>query len=566
MTSTTPAPVQQTPEPKRAFMPKTTLSRQLATLAAIVILAFAGYGLWSIGRLKVTAVNGPSYERIKLGLTLDAQMSPPDLNILESYLVVNQMLRATGALARESYIDQLSMLRKRYQDGHDFWKTQNLPPNLADLLLVDSYEPARSFFDVTFDSLVPALNDGNAAATTDAMQQISGYFASHEEAAALTLEEIRKLRESEEAKASSVVSSTITSMIAILVALLLVVGGWLFYTGRSVLRILGGEPEVIKQAVKQLSQGDLRIKLMLRNNDTGSVMAGIVQMRDQIAALVRDIQRAGIQVTSSSTQLLASSQELKATINQQVASTREVTASSQQISATREDLQTTMADVAALTNQTAQAAGQGQNGIRRMTATMETMETASREIGQKLSAINEKVTNITSVVTTINKIADQTNLLSLNASIEAAKAGEYGQGFSVVAREIRRLADQTAVATLDIEKMVKDMQSSVSSGVMGMEKFAQDVQSTVTEVTTIGSQVTQIIEQIQGLSPRIESVNHGMESQSVGANQILEAMNQLGQSTMATAQSQRELEQVTEGLKGAAAELHLSVQQFALDR
>ena len=103
------------------------------------------------------------------------------------------------------------------------------------------------------------------------------------------------------------------------------------------------------------------------------------------------------------------------------------------------------------------------------------------------------------MVTTINKVADQTNLLSLNAAIEAAKAGEFGQGFAVVAREIRRLADQTAIATLDIEQMVKEMQSSVSSGVMGMEKFAQEVQSAVREVNEISGQIAHIIEQVQGL-------------------------------------------------------------------
>ena len=101
---------------------------------------------------------------------------------------------------------------------------------------------------------------------------------------------------------------------------------------------------------------------------------------------------------------------------------------------------------------------------------------------------------------------------------------------------------------------------------MGMEKFAQDVQGTVSEVTTIGSQVTNIIEQIQALSPNIESVNQGMEQQSVGANQITVAMTQLGQLTMASAQSQRQLDQVTAGLQGAAAELQRSVQRFVLAR
>lgn len=80
------------------------------------------------------------------------------------------------------------------------------------------------------------------------------------------------------------------------------------------------------------------------------------------------------------------------------------------------------------------------------------------------------------MVTTITEVVDQTNLLSLNAAIEAEKAGEYSRGFAVVARENRRLADQTAVATLDIECIVNEMWASVSAGVVGMEPFAHEVQ------------------------------------------------------------------------------------------
>jgi methyl-accepting chemotaxis protein WspA len=197
-----------------------------------------------------------------------------------------------------------------------------------------------------------------------------------------------------------------------------------------------------------------------------------------------------------------------------------------------------------------------------MGTTMEKMASASTAIAEKLADINAKVTNITSVVTTINKVADQTNLLSLNAAIEAAKAGEFGQGFAVVAREIRRLADQTAIATLDIEQMVKEMQSSVSSGVMGMEKFAQEVQSAVREVNDISGQIARIIEQVQGLGPRFESVNEGMESQSVGARQITEAMIQLSEATRNTAESQRDAVRAIESLDQAARVLHREVSRF----
>ena len=120
---------------------------------------------------------------------------------------------------------------------------------------------------------------------------------------------------------------------------------------------------------------------------------------------------------------------------------------------------------------------------------MKQLAESTASISAKLGMIREKAGNINVVVTTITKVADQTNLLSINAAIEAEKAGEYGRGFLVVAREIRRLADQTAVATLDIERMVRQMQDAVSAGVMEMDKFTDEVRSGVGQVTQINQLV-----------------------------------------------------------------------------
>ena len=134
-------------------------------------------------------------------------------------------------------------------------------------------------------------------------------------------------------------------------------------------------------------------------------------------------------------------------------------------------------------------------------------------MAEKLAVLNEKAGRINTVVTTINKVADQTNLLSLNAAIEAEKAGEYGLGFAVVAREIRRLADQTAVATYDIERMVKEMESAVNAGRDGHGTLLRRVRQGVADVREVGGELTQIIEQVQALAPRFEAVNEGMQSQ-----------------------------------------------------
>ena len=176
----------------------------------------------------------------------------------------------------------------------------------------------------------------------------------------------------------------------------------------------------------------------------------------------------------------------------------------------------------------ADLAGSGQSAIANMEATMRQIMEASGAVTAKLAVLSEKTANINSVVTTITKVADQTNLLSLNAAIEAEKAGEYGLGFAVVAMEIRRLADQTAVATYDIEKMVKEMQSAVAAGVMGMDKFSDEVRRGVEEVRQVSAHLAQIIDQVQLLTPRFQMVNEGMHAQASGAQQISDTMEATG--------------------------------------
>ena len=178
---------------------------------------------------------------------------------------------------------------------------------------------------------------------------------------------------------------------------------------------------------------------------------------------------------------------------------------------------------------------------------------AAGSINAKLAVLNEKAGNINQVVTTITKVADQTNLLSLNAAIEAEKAGEYGRGFAVVATEIRRLADQTAVATYDIEQMVKEIQSAVSAGVMGMDKFSEEVRRGMQEVQQVGGQLSQIIQQVQALAPRFEAVNEGMQAQATGAEQISQALTQLSEAAQQTVESLRQSNQAIDELNQAAA-------------
>jgi len=178
--------------------------------------------------------------------------------------------------------------------------------------------------------------------------------------------------------------------------------------------------------------------------------------------------------------------------------------------------------------------------------------------------VRQKASDINAVVTTITKVADQTNLLSINAAIEAEKAGEYGRGFLVVAREIRRLADQTAVATLDIENMVRQMQGAVSAGVMEMDKFSEEVRVGVAKVSEINGAMGQIIEQVHGLNERFQVVNDAMGQQSGGTRQINDAMLSLVGGVQQTSHSLKEFHAVTENLRDSADSLKRQVAHFTI--
>ncbi|MEH2087413.1 HAMP domain-containing methyl-accepting chemotaxis protein [Nostoc sp.] len=322
------------------------------------------------------------------------------------------------------------------------------------------------------------------------------------------------------------------------------------------------------RVAEQISLGNLTTKIAADSNskdEMNRLLTAFQTMTQNLNTLIRQVQHSGIQVTSSATQIAASGKQLEGTLIEQVASTNEVAAATKEISATSRELVSAMEQVATISQITTTAANDSQKDIVRMETTMRQLAEATNAIAARLGVISEKANNINTIVVTITKVADQTNLLSLNAAIEAEKAGEYGLGFAVVAREIRRLADQTAVATLDIEQMVKQMQSSVSTGVMEMDKFAAEVGRNIEDVASISTQVGQIIQQVQDLNPRFEFVNQGMETQSVGAQQISETMVQLSSTSVQSTDSLREINHAIAQLNQVAQGLRQEIARFQVE-
>ncbi|MCX6878495.1 MAG: methyl-accepting chemotaxis protein [Verrucomicrobia bacterium] len=335
-----------------------------------------------------------------------------------------------------------------------------------------------------------------------------------------------------------------------------------FLIARNITRALSR----IESAASRMAGGDFTLTLedTARGDEIGTLSRSFTTMIKALADLITQVQRSGLQVNSSAVAIAATTKEQQTTAGEVATTSAEISATAKEMSATSSELLKTADKVSTVAEQASALAADGKDGLGRMGEIMRGILDASTGITAKLGVMNEKAGNINAVVSTIGKVADQTNLLSLNAAIEAEKAGEYGRGFAVVATEIRRLADQTAASTGDIEQMVKEMVSAVSSGVMGMDKFAEELRRGAAEIASVGGQLDRVISEVQSLAPSVESVSEGMRSQTLGAQQISEALSQLGEAARLTAESIRDSSRAIEQLNEATRGLQSGVTRFKL--
>ena len=422
----------------------------------------------------------------------------------------------------------------------------------------------NAFFDLVTRDYIPLIVAG-APQRDKAVAMVKGRLrdlydkqkTGTEKAAQLATDSLKKV----EASANETLNywSTVTLVVSVVVLVILVLVGWYITRG-----IVGPTNELI-HTMRDMAEGagDLTARVKVTSNDEiGELASTINAVLQKIHDLVVSVRESSIQLYASSTEIAATAREQESTMQTLGASTNQIAAAVKQISATTHELSSTMNAVSAGGHQTNVLATAGRTGLTGMGNTMQRLAESTNSISSKLSVVREKANDINVVVTTITKVADQTNLLSINAAIEAEKAGEYGRGFLVVAREIRRLADQTAVATLDIENMVRQMQGAVSAGVMEMDKFTDEVRSGVGRVSEINGQMGQIIEQVHGLNDRFQIVNDSMAQQSGGTKQINDAMLSLAAGVQQTSSSLKEFHSVTSNLRESADSLKQQVSKF----
>jgi methyl-accepting chemotaxis protein WspA len=528
----------------------------MVALAALLGLAYY------VNRTYV--VGGAVSQRLDLARELLGEQSAPTLFLGPSYIALREVRTVTDPVEVRRLTDRYHQREALYHQRHRYW-VQALPDNEVRRYLEGAvHQPTIEYFRLAREEYLPLVGKDDVSrqkATKILSEKIKPLFHQHWRASDELNKVLVEYARQQEEEALSQTHSWQRAMLLVSLASMLGIGILGFFVVRGIVR----STRLLIQRVNEMAGGasDLTARVpVLSQDEMGQLAEGINALIGKIQALVQRVREASVQLLSTASQIAATSQQQGSTMQGLNSSTTEVAAAVRQISATGKELSGTMHEVNERANQASSLATAGRAQLSALEGTGRQLVESTAAISSKLALIREKAENINLVVSTITKVADQTNLLSINAAIEAEKAGEYGRGFLVVAREIRRLADQTAVATLDIESMVRQMQDAVSTGVMQMDKFGSEVQSGSERVATANAQTGQIIEEVQELSSRFRLVNEGMHNQAIGAQQINEAMGQITASTRQIQAALEEFNQVTAHLRHSVELLNKEIAQF----
>lgn len=330
-------------------------------------------------------------------------------------------------------------------------------------------------------------------------------------------------------------------------------------------RSLSGRLARAVDVARRVASGDLTAKVEASSDDEpGRLLKAIGEMTSSLASLVGKVRLSTDRLTATAERMRTSAQKQEGAVQDFSTSTTEIAAALRQVAATGREVAGTVEGVRSVAAGVAELADEGKKDLSAMEAGLSQLSKGTASVSARLAAIRDRTEKITSMVTTIVAVADRTNLLSLNAAIEAEKAGKAGAGFAVVAREIRRLADQTAVATLDIERTVGEMKGAVSEGLAEMDRLSIEMDRGTAEVGRLARQMGRVLEDAESLHPKIASVTADVSAQAQGVGQITEGMNVLAAAARQTADEIQGFRLAEEELGRAVVLLREEVARFTV--
>ena len=370
--------------------------------------------------------------------------------------------------------------------------------------------------------------------------------------------DLLKARE-QQAKATAQFSSQAMIVGGLVILVLVSVVGFLIH--RSITRPLTS----FMQFVTRVGEGDLTQK---SNISSGDELGELGRCLDQMVIGLKDV--AG-QATLATNNLTSASAEILASTQQQAASTGEQAAAVQQTTITMEEVTQSGAQiserakqVAASAEATATASHAGLQAMESTTRTMEGIREQAEAVAENVVSLSEKTQAIGEIIATVNDLAEQSHLLALNAAIEAAAAGEHGRSFSVIASEVKNLADQSREATVQVRVILGDIQKGINSSVMLTEEAVKRVESGKQQVEVADRTIRTMSENIQQSVQAFQQIVAGSNQQQIGFTQVMQAVRDIGQASQQTSASTQQLEKAALNLTTLSQQLQKAVERYRI--
>ena len=314
-----------------------------------------------------------------------------------------------------------------------------------------------------------------------------------------------------------------------------------------------------------IASGDLTHKEECHSGDeTGQLILAMNGMTDRLHGIVSQVSGTSTQVAEAASQLHATAERIANGAEEVAAQAATVATAGEEMSATSGDIAQNCQMAAEGAQRASEAAQSGSAVVNATIAVMGQITDKVQESARTVDSLGARSDQIGAIIGTIEDIADQTNLLALNAAIEAARAGEQGRGFAVVADEVRALAERTSRATREIGDMIKAIQGETRGAVSAMEQGVSQVEAGTVEAARSGESLGNILQQINDVAMQVNQIAIAAEEQTATTSEISSNMSQITDVVHKTSQGANESAQAAARLNGYAEELQRLVRQFKL--